>query len=250
MDDLASDPRIQVIHNTVNQGPLANAWNGFKRLGVENYPDAVLTVIDGDDRLAHNRALEVIRTTYEQHPDCLLTYGNYIQVPGDLRSNCEPFPSEVVQQRNFRKYKYVSSHLRTFRSVLWNHLDVKDLKDPRTGHFLVAAGDVAFMIPMLEMAGDRFRFIPEILYVYNRGNPLNEEKARVEERAWAERHVRGLPKYPLYRGQRRYRQTKRIRHALVRNPLVWRLLVMRHEFLERIWKGKKIRPRTSPIEYE
>jgi hypothetical protein len=39
------------------------------------------------------------------------------------------------------------------------------------------AGDLAFMWPMLEMSGlDHFRFIEDVLYVYNETNPLNEHK--------------------------------------------------------------------------
>ena len=237
LDGMRLDSRFQIVHNTENRGPLANTWDGFRRLKTEDDPGSVLTVVDGDDRLAYDRVLERVKVVYAEHPECLLTYGDFIREPGGAKSNCETFPPDVVARRDYRKHKFVSSHLRTFRSVVWNQIIEKDLRDPRTGGFFRAAGDVAFMMPMLEMAGDRFLLIPEVLYIYNQGNPLNENKVRVEEQTWVERYVRGLPKYPVFRGQRFYKQTTRIRHALVKNPLIWRLLVMRHELLERRKKG-------------
>jgi len=36
--------------------------------------------------------------------------------------------------------------------------------------------DWAMMYPMLEMSGGRFKFIPNILYIYNTDNPLNDSK--------------------------------------------------------------------------
>lgn len=36
--------------------------------------------------------------------------------------------------------------------------------------------DLAIMFPMQEMAGERFRFLSEILYVYNVANSLNDHK--------------------------------------------------------------------------
>ena len=37
----------------------------------------------------------------------------------------------------------------------------------RDGNWMSTTGDQAFMIPMLEMAGYRSEFIPDVLYVYN-----------------------------------------------------------------------------------
>ncbi len=37
-------------------------------------------------------------------------------------------------------------------------------------------GDLALMLPMLEMAGTHARYLPDILYFYNRTNPLNDHK--------------------------------------------------------------------------
>jgi hypothetical protein len=44
------------------------------------------------------------------------------------------------------------------------------------GHILPMAWDQALMFPMLEMAGHRAKFIPDILYTYNAANPINDAK--------------------------------------------------------------------------
>ena len=43
------------------------------------------------------------------------------------------------------------------------------------------------MIPMLEMAGKHSHFIPDILYVWNNENPINEHK--IEETKQMQKHV-------------------------------------------------------------
>jgi len=54
-------------------------------------------------------------------------------------------------------------------------IDDNDLRDT-DGEYYSMAGDFAFMFPMLEMAGDRFEYIPNVMYVYNRTNVLAEDK--------------------------------------------------------------------------
>ena len=45
------------------------------------------------------------------------------------------------------------------------------------GNYWQWSGDLCFMYPMLEMAGEKhYRFMPEINYVYNGENPINEHK--------------------------------------------------------------------------
>jgi hypothetical protein len=44
------------------------------------------------------------------------------------------------------------------------------------GKFYQMTWDKAMMIPMIEMAGERYKYIPEVLYVYNNSNPINDHK--------------------------------------------------------------------------
>ena len=55
--------------------------------------------------------------------------------------------------------------------------------------------DQAFMYPMLEMAGNRFQYIKQILYIYNVESPINDFKIKLEKQKNMEKYIRGLPKY-------------------------------------------------------
>ena len=52
------------------------------------------------------------------------------------------------------------------------------------------------MFPLLELAGCRAHYISDILYVYNRVNPLNEDKVNHDLQLAIEYEVRNKPIYP------------------------------------------------------
>ena len=54
---------------------------------------------------------------------------------------------------------------------------MEDLKDD-DGQYYKTAYDQALMLPLLEMAGEKSKYISEILHVYNRENPLNVDKVK------------------------------------------------------------------------
>ena len=188
------DPRFKVIHNAENRKALHNIVEGFKQLETEKDLDSVLMVIDGDDFLFSEISLEIVNSVYRDYP-VLLTYGNHIHWPtGETRTNCEQFPEEVVRNNSYRDYKFVSSHLRTFKSKLWNSIKDKDLRDAN-GSYFKTGWDVSFMIPMLEMAGGRHIFIPNTLYVYNRWNPISDDVINSADQGRVDKLIRTRKRY-------------------------------------------------------
>lgn len=194
---LRLDERFTILRNPVNLGPLANTWFGFERLGCRRDLEAVLTIVDGDDRLAHSRAFEIVRGAYETDPNLLLTYGNYANDRSPDIGMCGRFNDATIQQRNFRKVDCCVSCLRTFKARLWNGLKREDLIDPKTRRFFSAGGDVAYLLPLLDMAGSRFKFIDEIIYYYNTRNPISDSQIRAQEQIRVDKIIRGMAKYPL-----------------------------------------------------
>lgn len=195
IDSLSLDSRFTKIHNTVNQGALYNIVNGFKHLEASKEPESVLMAIDGDDKLASPTSLSVIDKVYTKIPTNLLTYGSYVDSPSGAKGICEAFPEEVIKTRSYRNYsKFVTSHLRTFKSKLWYQIKDEDLIDPRTNKHYSVAWDLAFMMPMLEMAGNRFVFIPQTLYLYNKVNPISDGYIRGKEQWETDQFIRRLPK--------------------------------------------------------
>ncbi len=176
--DVGEIDRVTLIRNAERKGHLYNHI-----LAVTMAPDdAIIVHIDGDDWL---RLDEEVRTDifsrlnkiYED-PTVWLTYGSYYRYPYGNRGTCKNFPAEIIQESAYREYPWVSSHLRTFYAWLFKRIDPQDFlytgANPEyRGKLWPAAADLAFMFPMLEMAAGRYEYIPDLIYAYNRLNPLN-----------------------------------------------------------------------------
>lgn len=61
--------------------------------------------------------------------------------------------------------------------------------------FFDVTRDQAMMFPMLEMAAGRIKFIPEVLYLYNQSNPLNDFKNKLQRMMRCEQVIRSKIAY-------------------------------------------------------
>ncbi len=162
--------KVTFMQNKKNEGALYNWYHAVHSCKDEE----IIISLDGDDQLAHPQVLSVINSSY-QNLDVWLTYGQYQEMPRGNLGGCCKFPEEVIKHNTFRKHPWMSSHLRTFYAWLFKKIKKEDLQE--NGKFFTAAADVAQMIPMLEMAGNRHRCIREVLYKYNVINTLNVWRA-------------------------------------------------------------------------
>lgn len=163
--EILNDERFTFIENKSNVGALENI---YKSINLANPDDEdIIVTLDGDDWLANANVLSLINKYYTTS-DCWLTYGSHVLYPSGQRSKfCTgPVPSSVIRDRTFRSMPWMTSALRTFKYKLWKNIDEQDLKN-KNGNFYEAAWDLAFMFPMLEMAGNRIQFVKELVYVYN-----------------------------------------------------------------------------------
>lgn len=191
LEDVRSklDSRFTIIHNKSNYGPLKNQVDAWKKhLHSADEPDSILTTIDGDDCLFSQASLYVLDQYYKKF-NPLLTYGNHVHWPWGTRSNCEPLPVDVLKNNSFRDYKFCTSHLRTFLSKVLMQIPDSHLTN-NEGKFYKTAGDVALMMAALELSNPRIIFIQDVLYCYNRINPLSEDVIKQPEQSKIEREVR------------------------------------------------------------
>lgn len=168
------------------------------RIGTEmSQEKSIIITLDGDDWFPHDDVLSRVNAEYNKH-NCWLTYGTYVEFPHrDVSMHYHEYPLDVRKNKTFRQHRWLGSHLRTFRRELFLKINPEDMKDPSTGDYVSMAPDLSFMWPMLEMCGtERSRYIPDILYVYNRENPMNESKQSMSEINRIERQLRGLTPYP------------------------------------------------------
>lgn len=182
----------QAVFREVNQGALANIVDGVRRLQPEE--DDVIVLIDGDDWLFHDRVFERLREVYSTEP-VTLTYGQYLSWPRCKVGSSRPIDPEIVETQGFRKMRWRFSHLRTFKYLLWRRIKDQDLRD-EDGNYFATAWDLALMFPMLEMAGHSIKYLHDVLYVYNKANPINDDKVRRDEQLRAETVIRARPVYP------------------------------------------------------
>lgn len=190
------DNRFTVIHNKVNKKALRNIVEGFDWLKSQDEPESVLMAIDGDDFLFSDMSFEIIAQVYDTF-NPLLTYGNWVGWPFGSGSNNRPIPDLVHKMKNYRELPFAFSHLRTFKSKIWYNIDQNDLKD-ESGKFYEVGWDVSFMLPMIEMAQERAKFIPNVLYCYNRINPISDDKIRQQEQIAVDNEIRGKKPYMRY----------------------------------------------------
>lgn len=194
LEFLKRDDRFSVIHNESNVKALRNIVDGFNFLKCKDEPDCLMMIIDGDDFLYSDQSLNTIATVYSQYPQLLLTYGDWIGYPYGDGSNCEPYPREVILNNAYRYAPFSASHLRTFKSKLWYAIKDADLRDSE-GEYFEAGWDVAFMVPMLEMAQERHGYIDRVMYCYNKENPLSDYKVNSRKQEDAVTLTKSRPQY-------------------------------------------------------
>jgi hypothetical protein len=69
------------------------------------------------------------------------------------------------------------------------------LKD-ENGNYWNVAGYLAVMWPMFEMSGEEpYRFLPNINYIYNESNPINDHKVNMSNVIQTVNKIRNKPPY-------------------------------------------------------
>ncbi len=191
---IENDDRFQLVVNNTKKLALKNIVEGIAAMTPGD--EDVIVTLDGDDWLPNERVLEKIANCYLD-TGCLITYGTYVTYPGGKRPwNITEYSEDVIKNASYRQDVWRASHLRTFKHSLWRNINEEDLKDSE-GNFYRMAWDLAFMFPMLEMAGPRQKYIHDFTYVYNRANPLNDDKVDHSCQLRLEKEIRQKKKYEV-----------------------------------------------------
>jgi glycosyltransferase involved in cell wall biosynthesis len=157
-----------------------------------NNHDLILTM-DGDDWFPNENVFSYINNVYAD-PTVWITYGQYAEIHPDgtyTRGFNGPMPDSVIKNNLFRDQFF--SHLRTFYAGLFKKIRIEDLM--YEGEFFAMSWDLAIMIPMMEMARYHFKYIPDILYIYNALNEINDHKVSRELQKTHERIIRSRTPY-------------------------------------------------------
>ena len=192
IDDASTDKTLAYLIDMIKSHPKKDRFTIYrnkKNLGaMENHYMAIhtckkweiVTILDGDDWFYSDSVLNIINAVY-QDPNVWLTWGSYIEYPeGKIGSLSRYVDIKDLTSGNLRSQPWKTSHLRTFYAGLFQKIKKEEFQN--NGKFFLTACDLAEMYPMLEIAREKTRFIPDLLYVYNKTNPLNDFKIHAKER--------------------------------------------------------------------
>lgn len=180
---------VTIIHNYERKGALRNLYET-----INNYTEdeEIIAILDGDDQLANKDVLTLLNDIYSNH-DVWLTYGQFKHSSNNNPGFCQPMPESTVENNAFRQWPHGASHLKTFYSKLFKNIKREDLMIKNS--FFEMCYDLAIMFPMLEQANDRFKFIPEVLYIYNDINPISDHRKSKALQRNLDLYIRTLPCY-------------------------------------------------------
>lgn len=193
---------VTLIRNSYNRKAMANIYMAAHMCS----DDQLITVVDGDDALAHTRVISAIVREQQKH-DAWISYAQYKNVPESkakalnmsVNGCAQAMPHEVVAQSAQRKHPWCWSGLRSFYAWIFKQIKLNDLLDTRSPHlnkFYGVCCDNAYFFPLLEMAGTHALFIPEILLLRNVDTPLNDFKVHKHEQRLTAMHIRSMKPYP------------------------------------------------------
>lgn len=205
VDDMSTDNTVELIRKEiVDDNRFELLVNKTKCYALKNIVNTIVDndfddedvniLLDGDDWLSSINVLSYLDSKYSEDK-CLMTYGNYVYYPsGKFGVEPSQYPDSVVKSNGFRGDMWRASHLRTFKTMVFNHLDLNDLKND-SGDYYKTAYDQALMLPLLEISGENSLYIDKTLHVYNRDNPLNVDKTKAKLQSETARKIRQMSKY-------------------------------------------------------
>jgi len=182
------DAKITLIQNKKRLKALQNIYNAVRMCN----PTDIIVTVDGDDFLFGTQVLQHINHVYSD-PNVWMTYGQKIDYPSGFFGGAENIPTHIIQTNSFRQHEWTATHLRTFYAGLFQKIHKEDLL--YENDFFSVAWDLAFMFPMLEMAGTHSLFIPDALYMYNVDTPLSDNKLYREQQIFLDSFIREKKPY-------------------------------------------------------
>ncbi|MFZ5953491.1 MAG: glycosyltransferase family 2 protein [Candidatus Dependentiae bacterium] len=180
--------KTTLIKNKERVGALANLYNTIAQCD----PSHIIVTLDGDDWFPDEKVLTHLNHIYS-HNEVWMTYGQSLHHPSNRIGGARQIPNEVIAHNSYRSYDWVATHLRTFYAGLFQRIAVEDLM--YEGEFFSVAWDLAFMFPMLEMAGIHSYYIDRIMYVYNCNNPISDFRIAAQKQAQYDRYIRTKKPY-------------------------------------------------------
>ena len=160
--------KIQLIINSHKCYQTYNRWMAYHLCD----DDEICVMLDGDDWLADEYVLEHLNRLYKEN-DILCTYGQFQLFYHELQKEIyatRSYPDQIRKNSLYRSYDFIAYHLRTGYARLFKQIPIDYLKFNR--QWLDRCSDVAEMLCVLELSGDRNMNSGKVLYTYNKNNSI------------------------------------------------------------------------------
>lgn len=186
---------ILAWRSSVRNTALRNIHNGVMNFCTD--PDDIVVLLDGDDWFINKSVLSYVNDFYNQ-TNCWMMYGSSKWTDG---RKCFSTPYLEEEFKNLRRAPYRISHLRSFRAGIYHEIGRQDpefncMKEINGGDWYRSCYDVSMFVPMMEIAGyDKVKHNEKPLYIYNRDNPISDDK--VSQETQTRIHMEVLTKNPF-----------------------------------------------------
>lgn len=180
---VGGDSRFNIVKRLENKGA---TYNYFYEL--ESYltnDQDIIVHLDGDDWLFDTEVLEKLNNFYNDK-DVWMTYGIFYCYDGtDEVKLGYPQSTEysefIKSNKLFRRDIWRASHMRTYKTFLYNKFDRRDLVSSIDNKIYWHASDLAFQFPFMEMCPkDKVGVVDFPTYVYNQSKQ-NQDRTRERE---------------------------------------------------------------------
>lgn len=182
------ESRCTLIKNEARLGPLYNRYRAIHL----SPDDAIIVLIDGDDWLAHDNVLSYLNSVYTNE-DIFMTVGNACKSSTGNKIGHRDYTKDEWDIFGVRQLGFRGFHPRTFYAWLFKKIKLEDLFEGEK--FYPMATDVACLLPMFEMAQGHYKYISDILYVYNDQNPLMMARQSFQTQIYCDMMIRNRSSY-------------------------------------------------------
>ena len=197
VDDCSNDQTVNLIQS-YNHKSIKLIANKDSKKKIENIIKAiescpksdedVFVMLDGDDWFSDNNVLNYLDKIYDDN--IYITYGQFEPASKNYSNFCKPIDVKTYRNEGILK----TSHLKTFKYKLWKNIKTEDFY--YKGEVIDHVDDAAFMLPMLEMAGnEHIKFIEKVLYIYNDLNDKCSMYSIGERLEEIKKYIFNKPKY-------------------------------------------------------
>ena len=180
--------KCTIIKNKNRYGPLYNRFSAVHSCA----DDEIIVLVDGDDWLAHDKVLSYLNELYTQE-SIYMTVGNACKSSTGKKIGHRDYTEDEWDIFGIRQLGFRGVHPRTFYAWLFKKIKVEDFFEDENMYQM--ATDVACLLPMFEMAQGHYKYIKDILYVYNDENILNMSRNGFKTQIYCDMMIRNKPSY-------------------------------------------------------